>query len=353
MTENAASAPAAVVPADVTPASAAEKAAWVLAAAALLFVFHARLVPALLAGLLVHAVLHRTAGLLRGPRLSHGAAKFLSLGVVGAASVAVTVLAAWALVAFVRGHIGNLPGLFEKMADVLDRSRAQLATWGLPQEALETFRTGEQIKDALSGWLRTHAAELTKAGGEAGRMALHGVMGILAALLVFFRHASPAPRPLAAALSGRVRRFADSFERMVIAQVEISAVNTVLTAIYLFAVLPLLGQKLPLRGTLVLLTFVAGLLPVVGNLISNTVVVVVSFGTAPWVALVSLGFLVAVHKLEYLVNAKIVGDRIGAQAWEIFLSIVALEVAFGVPGVVVAPIAYAWVKGELRERNLV
>ena len=76
-------------------------------------------------------------------------------------------------------------------------------------------------------------------------------------------------------------------------------------------------------------------------------------GVAPWLALVSLGFLVGVHKLEYLVNAKIVGNRIGAEAWEIFLSIVVFEVAFGIPGVVLAPIVYAWVKGELREKGLV
>ena len=99
------------------------------------------------------------------------------------------------------------------------------------------------------------------------------------------------------------------------------------------------------------MTLVAGLLPVVGNLVSNTAIVVLSFGTAPWLALVSLGFLVGVHKLEYLVNARIVGNRIGAEAWEIFLSIVVLEVAFGVPGVVLAPILYAWAKGELRRRN--
>ena len=90
-----------------------------------------------------------------------------------------------------------------------------------------------------------------------------------------------------------------------------------------------------------------------GNLLSNSVIVVLSFGVAPWLAGVSLAFLVAVHKLEYLVNAKIVGSRIGAQAWEILLSIVVLEVSFGIPGVVLAPILYAYLKGELRDRGLV
>jgi len=180
-------------------------------------------------------------------------------------------------------------------------------------------------------------------------------MGVLAALLVFFRRPREGKeaRPFAAALGGRVRRFAEAFERVVLAQLEISAVNTTLTAVYLFGLVPLLAERLPFSTTLVLVTFLAGLLPVVGNLISNTAIVVLSFGVAPWLALVSLGFLVAIHKLEYLVNARIVGNRIGAEAWEIFLSIVVFEVAFGIPGVVLAPIAYAWVKGELREKSLV
>ena len=40
--------------------------------------------------------------------------------------------------------------------------------------------------------------------------------------------------------------------------------------------LPLLGINLPLTKTIILVTFVVGLLPVVGNLISNTVIVIVS-----------------------------------------------------------------------------
>ena len=90
-----------------------------------------------------------------------------------------------------------------------------------------------------------------------------------------------------------------------------------------------------------------------GNLVSNTVIVLVSLGVAPWVAVVSLVFLVLVHKLEYLLNAKIVGGRIGAAAWETLLAIVVFEAAFGVPGVILAPVVYAWAKAELVDRGLV
>ncbi len=331
-----------------------ETAAWVLLASGFLFVFRYHLVPALVAGLLVHTLLHGSARLLSGPRLSHGAARWIAAAAVALLAAGLTTLVALGLASFARGTLGDLPGLYAQMADVLDDARRQLAAWGVSTGALEEWQTADKIKAGLAEWLRAHSAELKRAGGEAGLTALHVLMGILAALLVFFRRpAAAVTAPFASALAGRIRRFAEAFERVVIAQVEISAINTVLTAVYLFGVIPVLTERLSFSGTLILVTFVAGLLPVVGNLVSNTAIVILSFGVAPWLALVSLGFLVGVHKLEYLVNARIVGNRIGAEAWEIFLSIVVLEVAFGVPGVVLAPILYAWVKGELREKGMV
>jgi predicted PurR-regulated permease PerM len=179
-------------------------------------------------------------------------------------------------------------------------------------------------------------------------------MGVVVGLLVFFHHPAPgSDGPLAAALLERVRRFAVAFDRVVLAQLEISTLNAVLTALYLFALLPGLGSPLPLSGTLLAVTFLAGLVPVVGNLISNTAIVAISLGVSLPLALLSLAFLVAIHKLEYLLNARIVGARIGAAAWETLLAIVVMEVAFGLPGVVMAPILYAYSKKELLDRRLI
>ena len=97
-----------------------------------------------------------------------------------------------------------------------------------------------------------------------------------------------------------------------------------------------------MSGTLVAVTFLTGLVPVVGNLVSNTAIVVISLGSSVWVAVSSLAFLIAIHKLEYFVNARIVGARIDAAAWEILIALLAFEAAFGVPGLVLAPILYAY-----------
>jgi len=335
-------------------ASGPEKAAWLLTGAALLFVFHYRLVGGLVAGLAVHTLLQRGTTLLHTPRLSRGTAKLLSLALLALLAGGATTGLVLLLVGFVRGRIGDLPALFQKVADILDQARTQLLGLGIRAPFLDELLGGGKVQEAASEWLRSHSAELTHVGGELGRFLLHALMGVVVGLLVFFRHpASDADGPLAAALHERIRRVAGAFDRVVLAQLEISALNSVFTGLYLFLLLPLLGTPLPLSGTLLALTFLAGLVPVVGNLISNTAIVAISLGVSLPLALLSLAFLVAVHKLEYFLNAKIVGARIGAAAWETLLAILVMEVAFGLPGVVLAPILYAYLKKELADRRLI
>jgi predicted PurR-regulated permease PerM len=144
-----------------------------------------------------------------------------------------------------------------------------------------------------------------------------------------------------------------AFEKVVFAQVKISALNTALTAIYLLVALPLCGVHLPMASILVLLTFAVGMLPVVGNLVSNTLIVVISLGVAPLVGVASLVFLVLIHKAEYFMNARIVGHEVQATAWELLSAMLLLESVYGVAGLVAAPVVYAWLKAEIKESGLI
>jgi len=117
--------------------------------------------------------------------------------------------------------------------------------------------------------------------------------------------------------------------------------------------LPMAGIHLPLIKTMIAITFIVGLIPVVGNLISNTVIVVVSLSQSLGVAIGSLLYLIVIHKFEYFLNARIVGTQIRANAWELLIAMLCMEAAFGLVGVVAAPIYYAYVKAELRARDLI
>ena len=91
----------------------------------------------------------------------------------------------------------------------------------------------------------------------------------------------------------------------------------------------------------------------IGNLISNSLIFVVGLSISVYVAIVALIFLVVIHKLEYFLNARIVGTRIQASAWELLLAMLVLEVAFGIAGLIAAPIYYAYIKSELSDAGLI
>src|SRR5436190_6495430 len=141
-------------------------------------------------------------------------------------------------------------------------------------------------------------------------------------------------------ITNRFRLFYGSFETVMGAQLVISAINTLLTAIFVLAI--------PLRhGTVVVgLTFICGLLPIVGNLISNSIIVGIAFTISPRAAIAALIFLVALHKLEYFLNSKIIGDRIKNPVWLTLLALIIGERLMGIPGMILAPVVLNYIKVE-------
>ena len=330
--------------------SRSEYASWILAVLAMLFTLRFHLLPALIAGLLVYELVHvlspAFARHISTRRAKAAAIIVVSLIVVGAVSAA-----SFGIVVFMKGEGGSLSALLAKMADIIEDSRSTLPVW--IAEFLPT--TAQGVRDTLSLWLREHASELQSIGKETGHALAQVLIGMVIGAMVSLRDAlGDAERaPLARALAERVFHLGEAFRRIVFAQVRISALNTFFTAIYLVGVLPLFGVHLPLTKTMVVVTFLAGLLPVIGNLISNSVIVIVSMAHSPQVAFSSLGFLVLIHKLEYFLNARIVGGQINAKAWELLTAMLVMESAFGIAGLVAAPIAYAWLKDELAALRLI
>jgi predicted PurR-regulated permease PerM len=327
-----------------------DAAAWILAGFVLLAVLGLHLLGALFAGLLVYELVHILAPYLPA-RLAGERAKLLAVGLLATVIVGLVVLATIGVVSFLRSDAGSVPALLRRFAEIVEAARASLPP------ALVDYLPA--TTDALHGkaveWLHRHAGELQLAGKEAGRALAHVIVGLVIGALIALHEARPMldDRPLARSLVERASRLGNAFRNIVFAQVRISAVNTTLTAVYLMAVLPQLDIHLPLAKTMVAITFVAGLLPVIGNLISNTVIVVVSLAYSAPVAVASLAFLVVIHKLEYFLNARIVGARISARAWELLLAMLVMEAAFGLAGLVAAPVYYAYLKDELAARDLI
>jgi len=249
-------------------------------------------------------------------------------------------------------HEAENPGAsLDKFMALVERARGQLPPFiegYLPASAAE-------FKVAIGDWIKSHLSDLQLVGKGMAHMFVTLLIGMILGAIIALQRIPDVSRrkPLAAALFERLNLLVKAFRNIVFAQIKISLLNTFFTGIFLAVVMPLFGVHLPLTKTLIVLTFLLGLLPVIGNLMSNTLITIVGLSLSIWVAAAALGYLIVIHKVEYFLNARIVGGQISAKAWELLLAMLVFEAAFGLPGVVAGPIYYAYLKSELKRAELV
>jgi predicted PurR-regulated permease PerM len=324
---------------------------WVVTAVALGLVIQLHLLSALLAALLVYKLVDILTPWLRVYSLGGDGARVLAVTLIATAVIAALVAIGIGIVTVLRNSGETLPLLMQKMAQIVEETRDKLPS------ALRDYFPDDAValQATIAGWLREHAGSLQIAGRGIGRSLLHILIGMIIGALLSLQKASPHPdrQPLAQDIARRASRLAGAFQRVVFAQVWISLINTLFTWIYLDVVLRAFGIELPLVKILIALTFVLGLIPILGNLLSNTAIVIVCLSNGVPVAAASLVFLVVIHKLEYFLNARIIGSHINARAWELLIAMLVMEAAFGVTGLVAAPILYAYFKEEMRAKGLV
>jgi predicted PurR-regulated permease PerM len=207
--------------------------------------------------------------------------------------------------------------------------------------------------------LKSTALDAARAGfatiGQYARAASFQLVLVLAGLVVALsiflgsgwtadRHAPTASDKLyfsvTQELTARFKKLYESFARAMRAQIAISAINTALTAVFL------IFRGYPAAGLLVVFVFLCGLLPIVGNLISNTLIVAVGFTISPRTGVYALVFLIVIHKLEYFLNSKIVGMRINSPIWLTLIGLLVGERLMGIPGMILAPAILHYIKVE-------
>ncbi|MDD2732307.1 MAG: hypothetical protein PHF56_00075 [Desulfuromonadaceae bacterium] len=312
----------------------------------LILIFH--LVPAVFAGLTVYVLTLKLAR--HFPKNMNRIAHKVALGVVVTCVITCLTSAGAAIWSFVGSSFG-IAALLSTVVDTLGSLRHTL-----PDSIADILPTTiEDLREQLMALLGDHVQKISVAGMESLKIFAHILLGMVVGGMAAVHHFNThdtAP-PLTGALRSRLRNLTTAFDKVVFAQVKISALNTVLTALYLLVALPLFGVHLPMATILVLLTFAVGMLPVVGNLVSNTLIFIISLGVSPAVGVASLLFLVLIHKAEYFMNARIVGNEVQATAWELLSAMLLLEAVFGVVGLVAAPVVYAWLKAEVKEQQMI
>jgi predicted PurR-regulated permease PerM len=317
--------------------------------ALILGVTHGLLAP-LLAGMLVYSVVHIISDKL-GKRYDRKYTRLFVVSSIGSLITAALILLIWWAISFLSSGSGNPEAILQRMADIIESTKGQCPQWACEHLPDST----NELRSTASSWLREHAVDARKAGAEAGQIFVRIIIGMIIGAMISLRQSNDQDRAgiLKLELINRIHNFYRCFRKIIFAQAKISAINTSATAIYIFVVLPSFGIHLPLAKTLVLMTFILGMLPIIGNVISNTMLVVIALPFGLHVAISSLVFLVVLHKLEYFLNAKIIGDEIQSRAWELLAAMLVMESLFGLPGVVLAPILYSYIKIELKQHKLI
>jgi predicted PurR-regulated permease PerM len=325
----------------------ARLASYVLAAILCIAILVYGLLPGLLAVCLGYLVASALVGRerLRGPHLgpAWAAALVIALPIVG-----LGVLFANAKgVAF--GAVAQYQALLHHLAGTVLEIRQKLPpdlASHLPDELLAA-------QSWLVEYLQSQAHALSGFGTAGLRGGLLVYVGLVVGALIVGTPTGLDHGSLRLALRRRGADFMNAFRQIVVAQFWIAAFNATCTAAFLWLALPLAGVAIPYSATLVGLTFVAGLIPIVGNLLCNSVLTIAGVSVSPTVGLACLLFLIAIHKFEYFINAKLVGKRTNTAAWELLSVMFIGEAIFGVAGLVAAPLYYAYVKRELLDAGLI
>src|SRR4051794_31599545 len=213
----------------------------ILAAIALIGALKLGLLASLLAGLLVYELVHVLAPSRNSDLVPRRTGKIIAVALLAIIVIVALGAGILGLISLLSGGSENLAVLLQKMAEVIETARAHLPAWTLSSLPADP----DELRTTASTWLREHADQLRSIGQDIWRTLVHILIGmIIGGMIAVSREASGNEHgPLVRALTGRVRLLGAAFRSVVFAQIRISALNTALTAFYLFLIVPWIEGK--------------------------------------------------------------------------------------------------------------
>lgn len=219
------------------------------------------------------------------------------------------------------------------------------------------FNDVDSFNDTVVNLLEDQLAFVANFASVASKEFIYFLIGILIAVGLFitptlsFDLNETQPKntlylKLCSDISYRFKNMFFSFKQVMGAQIIISIINTLFTGIFLYA------EGLPHFEFLTAMTFLCGLFPIIGNIISNMIIFCVAMTVSSTMALHALAFLVILHKFEYFLNSRIIGGKINNPMWLTLVSLLIGERLMGLPGLILAPILLNFIKIELSKTIL-
>ena len=308
-------------------------------------ILHFHVIPAVLAGLLAYVMttklMHQLSVKIPSDSTqSKIVGMFVGLGSLGLISFLVFIL-----IKALNGE--NMTDMTNTVIETINQSRKLLP----PEIAVYIPDNISEMKKNLISNLKEHLLSFANFGKGALYSILLVLIGWLIGILIACQKKSTNQTHFSKKWNELWRKLSESFRFVVFAQVKVAAFNSIFMAIFLFIVCPIIGWDIPYSKMLVVITFLCGLLPIIGNLISNSISFILALTVSFPAAIAALCMLMLVHKLEYFIISKSLGSDIDSDIWELLIVLFAFEILFGVAGMVFSPILYAFFKTEMRQFN--
>lgn len=219
------------------------------------------------------------------------------------------------------------------------------------------FTDIDSLKTSSVYILKTELSSFTKFATLASKEFIYLIIGIAISVGLFItpkidienqsnHHSNNVYSAVCFAITQRFQNFFLVFKKVMGAQIIISLINTFFTSIFLYI------EHIPHIELLISITFLCGLLPIIGNIISNSIIFFVAASISSTLAIHVLIFLIILHKAEYFLNSKIIGHAIKNPMWLTLLALVIGERLMGIPGLILAPVFLNYIKQETRPIKL-
>jgi predicted PurR-regulated permease PerM len=221
-------------------------------------------------------------------------------------------------------------------------------------------RVNEQLGDTdkvIEG-AKHYAADALGAASAIGHLLVYALIGLILAVIYLLEeeHLDAFERSLdPKSLFGTLGRWLGHLADAVVVTVQLQFIVAACNALMTLPVLLLLG--IGHVGPLMLLIFISGLVPVIGNLISGTVLCILAYKAKGWFGVgLFVGLTFFLHKIEsYYLNPRLTARHVKLPGFVLIVSLIACEHVLGFVGLFVSfPILFlaGKLRAEFKEEDL-
>lgn len=316
-------------------------------------IFH--LIPALIAGLTTYTLVQGVENMLLTKVNLGKKSKLISTILISAVIICVLIFFCMSLFSWAQTVISDPNAVIKSVQDILQKTLMDLP----PSVSKYIPSNVQDIQNSLLDFAKIHIATFQNIGKGTAHNIITVLLGMIIGVFVAYsinkdsKPNSINEKDFTKEFFATMQSFALAFKHVAVAQVLISVFNTTLTSILLLIVFPIFDIHVPFVKSLIIGTFLFGLIPILGNIIVNCMVVLAALSVSISAGCGALAFLVAIHKIEYFLNAKIVGGSVNATSYELLIVMVLFESIFGLAGLVIAPILYAFLKSSLKRLEII